>query len=210
MLVAAGSGGAVVGKVMVGGHAARSAGAGGAGGVLTVPAPPATTCSTAACADGPGMGMVLQGWGWCSLLLRPSWGLRGCSSAPHWSPARQPQSLCADASFRRRWRGCLDAGSRAQSGLTSPLLITPSPCARLQGFIGNSAAACRAHCPRAGSPRPGTGLLWSTAESCAYTTVCAAAGGRSPCNTPAAVCASSSAACSRSCAAVPAKPQRPC
>lgn len=59
MLVAAGSGGAVVGKVMVGGHAARSAGAGGAGGVLTVPGPPATTCSTAACADGPGMGMVL-------------------------------------------------------------------------------------------------------------------------------------------------------
>lgn len=203
MLVVAGSGGAVVGKVMVGGHAARSAGAGGAGGVLTVPAPPATTCSTAACADGPGMGMVLA-------APPPFMGAPGLQLCAPLSPARQPQSLCADASFRRRWRGCLDAGSRAQSGLTSPLLITPSPCARLQGFIGNSAAACRAHCPRAGSPRPGTGLLWSTAESCAYTTVCAAAGGRSPCNTPAAVCASSSAACSRSCAAVPAKPQRPC
>lgn len=53
---------AAVGKVMVGGHAVRSVGprgAGGAGGVLTVPALPATNCGTAACAHGPGMGMVL-------------------------------------------------------------------------------------------------------------------------------------------------------
>lgn len=61
-----------------------------------------------------------------------------------------------------------------------------------------------AHCPRAGSPRPGTGLLWSTAESCAFTTVCARPPGRSPCPV-APGCGSSSPPRGRSCGVGPGK-----
>lgn len=74
----------------------------------------------------------------------PFMGLWGCSSVPCRSPARQPQSFCADALGLLPSRG---DGEAARTQGTErpyiPIAHNPSPCARLQGFIGNSAAACR-------------------------------------------------------------------
>lgn len=173
-------------------------GAGGAA-VLTVP-PPAAQRPVP-------MG---RRWAWCSVLLRPSWGSGAAALCP---AGVQPDSPSPSVPMPL---GCFLheetvrlPGRRAPSGPTSPLLITHHRALACRVLLGTVRRHAGAHCPRAGSPRPCTGLLWSTAESCAHTTVCAAAGGRSPCDALLAVRVSSGAAHSRSCAAVPAKPQRP-
>lgn len=93
----------------------------------------------------------------------------------------------------------------------APRLCSPHPSCHhpgtvrlLAGFYWEQCSGMQGlHCPRAGSPRPGTGRLWSTAaESCAFTTVCARACGRSPL-VPAPACSSSSPARGQSCGVAP-------
>lgn len=88
--------------------------------------------------------------------------------------------------------------------LRTPAAKHPGTAHLLAGFYWEQRGDMQGlHCPRAGSSRPGTRRLWSTAaESCAFPTVCARACGCSP-SVPVPACGSSSPARGQSCGVAP-------
>lgn len=119
-------------------------------------------------------------------------------------PQLSPQRKVGDAVVSQP-RGHIHASPvRSNSALRTPAANHPSTALLLAGFYWEQCSGMQGlHCPRAGSPRPGTGRLWSTAaESCAFATVCATACGCSP-SVPTPACGFSSPARSQSCGMAP-------
>jgi len=142
---------------------------------------------------------------------------RRCLPSPASPPQRQRPAGEGDASRRiprapARSQGDADGpadavGSRCRAcspARRTPAANHPGTAHLLAGFYWEQRSSMQGlHCPRAGSPRPGTGRLWSmAAEASAFATVCAGAGGRSPA-VPTPACGSSSPARGQSCSVAP-------
>lgn len=128
---------------------------------------PATTCSPLGCASrgNPGRraswhipASLHRGGGGVPGLwpqVRAPWALPLCASAPNGAVAAPknwllPSGVDGDAARPSATPTRCRSGARSSPGgggvpcvPVPPSLITPSPCACLQGFIGDSAAACR-------------------------------------------------------------------